>query len=143
MSYVHQNANFEIRKALDNLHDELSWDGVADYLSKAIGERVSGALIWKVAHGKCESDKVQLALVKLKLIDAPPPTVEVHVCADCGELHTQHKTCPTAKEADTRKRRAWAGSGERAEILDRIVAEQGFPSLAKMVDTWIDDAQLF
>ena len=116
-----------------------SWPKVAKFLERHSNEPISDALAWKVAKGQCESERVTLALLRAKLIDEPPPTVAVEVCTDCGHLHNLYKTCPTERRPDDRRRRAWAGPPERATLVDEMVRERGYNSLAQMVDSLIDE----
>jgi len=118
-----------------------SWPGVAEFLNDyaASGRTISSALAWKVANGRCNSHRVTMALVRAGMIKQPPPVVEVQVCYDCGQVHDMQRTCPSRKRKDDRRRRAWAGSAEDAEAVDRIVRERGFDSLAQLVDSWLDE----
>jgi hypothetical protein len=117
-----------------------SWQGVAIYLNGFTHptQPISSALAWKVANGKCSSTRITMALIHADRIDAPPPKVEVAVCPTCGELHQMQRTCPTQKRRDERKRRAWAGTAEEAEVVDQMVASCGHDSLAQMVDHMVD-----
>ena len=118
-----------------------SWPEVARILNGYLsnGTRVSSALAWKVANGRCKSPKVTMALVHGNYIDEPPPKVEVTVCPACGKLHKYLKSCPGSTRKDRRKRRAWAGTEEKAEIVDRMVRDMGFSSLAQFIDNMVDE----
>ena len=126
--------------ALREIHKQLkSWPKVAKFLEQHSSEPVSDALAWKVANGKCDSERITLALLRAGLIDQPAPTVAVEICTDCGQLHTWHKTCPTERRPDSRRRRAWAGPPERATLVDEMVRERGYDSLSRMIDSLVDE----
>lgn len=121
--------------ALNIKHQELnSWPKVLDFLLEFSDEPMSVALIWKVAHGKCNSPRVTQALANAGLIACPPTYEEVIVCDKCGKVHTQQRTCPSRKKKDARKTRAWHGDEVTADIIDQMVAASGHRSLSAMVE---------
>ena len=120
-----------------------SWPAVATFVSKYAPRNVSSALCWKVANGRCASDLITIALIRAELIDHKPPKVEVEVCTVCGEVHAMFRTCPSKKKRDPRVRRAWGGPGERAEILDRMIADSGYGSLTEYLNSLIDAGEAY
>jgi hypothetical protein len=76
----------EAAKLIQALYSELgTWRAVEAQTG------INSGLLWQVAHGKCRSDKTRKALGLL------PRFVPVPPCADCGVVHTQHKTCNTER----------------------------------------------
>jgi hypothetical protein len=125
--------------ALEVLRDRLgTWREVAEYLANYQEGRLYAALLWNVARRGSKNGLVEAALIKAGLIERPPVVVEVEACDSCGGLHDFHATCPSRKRPDTRKTRAWHGTGEEAAELDRRLSDLGFRNLQH----WVDEALL-
>jgi hypothetical protein len=123
------SCNVEPSRAVTELYNHFgTWQKVADYINSHLsGVSVSVALAWKVGKGRVDSPVVRQAL------GLPPREVMVPTCPQCGEVHTK-KGCVYNRKRDARVRRAWAGSGRDAVLLDAIIAERGFNSLREWMD---------
>lgn len=115
-------------EGLERLREEgFSWDNVAKILSDSSvsGETVTGAMVWRVMNEGMDSPKIR------RMMGLAPAAIEVPPCPDCGEAHVK-KTC-SARRRDGRRRRAWAGTDDEAELVDRWLEKHGYRSLSQYV----------
>jgi hypothetical protein len=123
------------QEIVQGLYDEMgTWWKVAEFLDEYHDENIYAALVWKVARKGTRIFRINEALISAGLIEAPPVMVEVEACKDCGQVHTLHLTCPPRRSRDTRRTRAWHGSPEQAEELDRRLKDLGFRNVQHFID---------
>jgi hypothetical protein len=88
-------------KALSSLKNDdgvRSWRAVADELNEGQDKDLTPGLLWKVAKGLCQSERVEVAL-GLRAETEPVP-----VCPECGEVHERLNTCADKLEKQRSKK---------------------------------------
>jgi hypothetical protein len=100
---------------------------------RATGEiiGISGALAWRVAHGKSDS------AIARHFFNMPPKSIETTPCFVCGELH-KLKTCPNKSDKGRHRRAAEFSSLKRVQIFDAMLAARG-TTLTEWMNSELDE----
>jgi hypothetical protein len=92
---------------------------------------ISGALAWRVAHGKSDS------AVARHYFNMPPKSIETAPCPVCGELH-KFKTCPRKSDKNRHRRAAEFASLKRVQMFDAMLAARG-TTLTEWMNSELDE----
>lgn len=139
MDFSHQAPYQTPQTALEVMREVLgTWQKVARHLGISANGQPNRARIWNVARRGSRDSLVEVALVEAGLIEPRPKQVSVEACMECGGPHSFHVTCPSRKQKDARRTRAWHGTEEEAKRLDEWLKESmGFKNLQEMIDTFV------